>query len=1020
MNPAIFLQSTVEQVGNALRLLPITKADRAAFESLIQRAQEAEIDSYFEFALASRTAITSEMWAIYMLAFVHNWDLAAPDVAMTLPGRRQKYTVGGAPAANTLLDAAADALAGAAMVVGEIQIDAATEEEVIILDPAHREGYMRAFYALAKAVEQFGDSDIAYKLATAAIDPGLEHGNLREEVLQYAIALATRANRAHHIAICRVELAAAVVAAADTDPERMLEAFDSFEMAFEQLTAAPQRFREIAALRLVGLAEGRDSLKIFLPPLYSFIPLKQRPDEIQQLLGPNSWPERISTEPLHAWRDENGATRTAQHWEMNFDLVRLPLLPKPQDVGATIDWTSWMVDHPRYQRAIPHNRSFLREAGFDGLLLVLTHEITHVLSLIGGIGNALNCLRVAAFDAELTMWSVTPEASETMLLERIPEEGVAPLRDGDSASLFRAEQAIDLTLKAQMLQDIWTAWFEGLAVFGETAADPSLDRFRFGPVTNALRNFVDAQWSDSWSAAQMSQMPKEQIVAEITRFFAEFENRCSAAMIKRGPSRLWAYLDETGVPYLAGYIAVRSIVSAWRETTQRPLTGNEAFSLLLHATRFATFDAVPDLSLRSDLFVEAATEMMCEWVARLTLLTREEIEDFLAPPPPDELPDYSYSWRAHHLVKRVIDSKTPPKTASADSRRCLREALASLSRPEDDVRVAHSNEFTRGLLRACAQTLRENLEAPASERHIARLVGMVGRLGLLGSLLPIGRTAARFFLNLDATAPGGVLATLLLTTEEHVEDGKPSINRLEISIDRTSGERIASTYRRLRDPRIDVSRVIDLGAVFTPDSDLNGTHLLAFNYGTWFDIRGPTSVVEEILMQDGEQRTKLRDLVRARLHPTSIERAEIAMIARGDRGAMRTRDWIARSDSWVIADHIVDVKDWTQHIGVLTERILGGDERRARQRDAARSLITTLFKDASMANSLTDMNFATLTEQAKGRREEIVDALFKTAQQPSAEPAIGYAASVLSAPGLRIYSMGAHGWDVCAALRPAT
>jgi hypothetical protein len=74
---------------------------------------------------------------------------------------------------------------------------------------------------------------------------------------------------------------------------------------------------------------------------------------------------------------------------------------------------------------------------------------------------------------------------------------------------------------------------------------------------------------------------------------------------------------------------VRSVVSAWRETAGRLLAGTQIFNLLLHATQHGTFEAIPDLSLRSDLFEAAATEAMCRWARNLVSLSKEEIDAFV-------------------------------------------------------------------------------------------------------------------------------------------------------------------------------------------------------------------------------------------------------------------------------------------------------------------------------------------------------------------------------------------------------
>lgn len=80
---------------------------------------------------------------------------------------------------------------------------------------------------------------------------------------------------------------------------------------------------------------------------------------------------------------------------------------------------------------------------------------------------------------------------------------------------------------------------------------------------------------------------------------------------------------------------MRSVVATWRKATARRIPGYEAFRLLLHATRFGTVEAVPNLVLSSGDFCEAAQRQMCEWVCNLARLPKEEIEDFLSPPSMD-------------------------------------------------------------------------------------------------------------------------------------------------------------------------------------------------------------------------------------------------------------------------------------------------------------------------------------------------------------------------------------------------
>lgn len=998
MDPATAYRIVLRSIHDALRLLPIAEADYAEFNELLQASQVSDAESYFDFAEAAGTPLTPAMWAIYLLAVVENWRESILTAAVASE-RRKKYTTrGGDPAANKLLDAAAAALA----VLSEIT-------PASLADGNLSEEFMLCFYDFAKATEQVGNSDIAFNLMTIALDLGPRASARYEEVVRHGLALALAANRPHQIGACSSRLAAAVIAAADMDPRRRVEAFDCFESAFERLRLAPEDFREPIARVLLNASADRDYLAKFRPPLLSFLPPAEQPVPLIEALAGAAWPDRISDLPLEQWLDQGGASHNAQFWEMNIDLERLALAPKFSGASATTDWISWRIDHPAYRRAVPHNRSFLREADFDRLLLILSHEITHVLSLVGGIGNALNSLRVAAYDAELTMWTVVPGMTVESMPSRVAEFGTVALKEGHAANLLRAEQAIELSLKAQMLQDVWTPWFEGLAIFGEIAADPKLDTLRIGPVLEALRNLIDSQWN-----VLLQGQENEQVRKEFDQFAARFEARCSEAIERRGPSRLRAYLSTTDVPYLAGYIAVRSVVSAWRATTGRPLTGAEAFLLLLHATRFSTQDALPDLALRSDLFITAATERMCEWVCRLADLHPQNLDTFLTSPLEDD-DKFVFTWENGQLIKRPRGPDIEPQTFAKDVERWLSQALASLTRPEDRERVENAGAETILLLEHGAQVLRDHFQTNSFANTLAAEVARVGHLSVLGTLLPIGSTAARFFVNMEPSRPDARLILQILTTEKHEEDHKPSINAMLIAIDRSSAERISASYRRLAIPRLELTRLIDLGGFATVDPHYAGVHMFAFYYDGWFDVRGPTAVPDIVIGKDPGNRNELVKIARARLYPEPLERAELEKLARGDRGAMRTREWINNSRSWSIGDVQVDVGEWANHVKALAERVLAAGARQPRQRQAARMLLVSLFAEQSLARDFVEMDFDSLTERVPERREQIITALFKTAQRPDSDTATATVAAALTSCGYAILAQGEHGWDVRAA-----
>jgi hypothetical protein len=981
----------IETIASALNIVPVAEADQDKLDQLIRDSRNAGDSSYFDFSLLNGTPLMGSMWAIYFRMFVLTWNgflgEAVREKAKELPDIRRKYAIGGDQTGQSrLLDAIASALA----MLGKTSA-------TTLVNKRATEPFALAFFELAKAVQEAGNPDIAYNVMTIVLDIGPEKAATRELTVRYALSLAQAANRPHQIAACSAKLVEVLLLATNPGPERQLEIFDTFEAAFEHLRLSRETFRTKLARMLLGISLKEKGLAMFSAPLLTFLPKHERPEEVLKSFGEGSWPDRVATQTMVDWI----AVQAARDWEMNFDLQRLELTPKPMAASATTDWVSWIVDHPAFRRVVPHNRSFIREAHFDSLLLVLTHEITHVLSLIGAVGIALNCLRMAAFDAESAMWIVAPGTTTDNIVRLVGEFGHAPIVDGQVASLMRAEQGLELTLKAHMLQDVWTPWFEGLAIFGEIAADPKLDSVRIGHISYALRNLVDSQWEVTGQLAQFTET--------FTDFAAKFEARCSVAIVRRGPARLRGYLRRKDVPYFAGYIAIRSVVAAWRARSPSILTGTEAFNLLLHATRFGTTDAVPDLSLRSDVFLEAAIAKMHDWASRLAALSAEEIDGFVRTPLEDDK-HFTFTWEGDRLVKQTRE----PKTFKEHVDLWLREALASLTRPEDDSRHGTDDELTMLLVGAAADALRRHFSTAAFEEKVKIENSRVAGINALGTLLPIGRAMARFFINSD-TEDGDVRVYLqILTTEEREEDHKPSINAMLVRLNKDAFEKISSSFGKLVSPWFQITRLIDLEGYAHPEKE-SGTHYFAFQYDDWFELFGPTELIDQLIKLDKGSYSQLLQLTKLRLCPDPPLRA-LESIARGGSGAVRTRDWIDRSKLWSLGDTPVQVGSWVSNVRNRAEQVLEVGVRPQRQRVAAKALISALLPGrARLADDLVHKSFDELTESAPEQREAIVFQLFKTAQLPSGETTAGTAAAVLEACGLPILADGSHGWDVLAA-----
>jgi hypothetical protein len=99
----------------------------------------------------------------------------------------------------------------------------------------------------------------------------------------------------------------------------------------------------------------------------------------------------------------------------------------------------------------------------------------------------------------------------------------------------------------------------------------------------------------------------------------------------------------------------------------------------------------------------------------------------------------------------------------------------------------------------------------------------------------------------------------------------------------------------------------------------------------------------------------------------------------------------------------------------LAKSVLDENRRRQQQKEAARALISRVFGDKTLADSIVEVGFESLAEHPNMSRSMLVDVLFKTAQKPSQEPEVEAIGTAFGLSALPILSSGKLGWDV----RPA-
>lgn len=575
-------------------------------------------------------------------------------------------------------------------------------------------------------------------------------------------------------------------------------------------------------------------------------------------------------------------------------------------------WTTFSFDHPAHRRAVPHVRSLSTSEGFGDTVLELNHEITHIFTMMGHLGMAAAALRAAAVELEMYLWTFVPEDRQ----EEAGTLGVAPLDTSDVLALAEAEQCLEVSRKLQILQATWAPWLEGVAVYGELAADPSSERDRGTPIADVMVNLEDHA-GPSDVADDM-----EAIEDAMIRLREKADDRYAALQKAHGPFRLRTYLQDARAKYLAGYLAVRSVISAWRDALRSGLTGAEAFEILLHITRFGTADAVPRLDLPVDDFAVAAEEGMLAWVDRTARSSAQDLTRLLSSPLGQGL-----GWQGGKLFAGELEDRDVVER----HRQMVAEAMNSLSGEARSPlhRVPDADDLCRYVMRSTAEALAQRTPRPRLSEQL--LYAYTDRM----AILPLGTATAPFWLN----ERGQYLVCAFRTTERHADTGESSYTLVSTPLPDEEFAALRAEIAAHPGGRMKVTRVADLHfhGPEAPDRGL-GRNLLVFQCGEWLTVqpRGLLTGTSEVVPE-------LVDDIRGRLLPLPFIAAE-ERIAEG-AGAARTAEWIASVDKWTAGDKddgvTLPVEAWAQRVRGLAGEIEQGNA--VYEVAANRALLRRLF-----------------------------------------------------------------------------
>ena len=923
--------------------------------------------------------LTPPLIALFLMVFLEKWGVPGARTLLTFANELREH---GLPNDQ-------DPVVGAVLACAE----PLARLEIADGDAKQRCAASIGFRALAELLEK---QDAAAEAQACAFSSG---NFLRADdpdaiaVAELAIRLSDARDDTDGALLARVKLALALRAASEADPARRIDAFDAIEAVLRHASTMPDVSERFVPALLQSLPETP-----YLAALGPLAVFACAPSRRQHSLPAGVAHLELIRDPV--WDlDQDTAVAVLSDVAKVASLIedaRLELEPSPRAEIVEAKWSTWSFEHPTFTRAIPHSRSLKREEGLHELVLIVAHEVIHVLSMMSGVGRAVMALRAAMLDIELALW--VHAGCADIPPEELLHLGLAPLEDGDGlgvagdlAVLGLAEQALEIARKVQVLQDVWAPWYEGIAVFGELSAEPVPGDDTDSTVTGVITNLLDVSIGAEAHRLGVSRV-------DAARHLSSEGEALHAAAIRSTDAggRMRDYLDRSRRKYLPGYLAVRSVVSAWRQTLDDALPGAPASRLLMHVTRYGTEDAVPHLGLPVREFGEAAIERMVTWAQQIAAIPATDLRAFLAATPDS---GHVYGWRDGRLYLGTQDD-TSERVAQADAQR-VAEALSTLAGENaDTTRVAGAAEECRTVMSAVGEWLSQAVGPRFTDNEDLR-DSVIHR----PPILPIGEIGCPFWLNRATTS----LMCVIRATRHRSEDGKASYDALVVPLEASEYEALEHEMIVRRKCRLTLTRVADVAhGQKVPHRRGGGFNYLVFSFGDWVKVETAGMLFDSHANDD-----VIADVIR-RLRPLALLDFESAQLAEGLAGAQRTRAWIDGMIVWHIAHQPYAAERWAQHVADLASTILD----RASHRDAdiaASALLRAAVGDSLAArlaaHGLDDLGPLDDPPDQRGVAQAI-EALRRSAIAPTPSGWLDENDTTIVDVLGPLFTRGPSGWDV--------
>ncbi|MGR9136183.1 hypothetical protein ACU8MT_06645 [Rhizobium leguminosarum] len=936
-----------------------TEEDETTLNAILDEV-EARRTGVGNYLLEHDIQLSRGQWLLFVAGMLANWSENMWTGFQQMDSLREYLTDENCSSAAT--SAELDAVGAALTALGSIEFGEAGVDVVLSL--------MQASQSLAKSAEG-QHPKAAYDLAACAVLAGVEVvDDLNEVQLQQLliacdthVRLAVVGEKLEQIVVAHIEKARVHDKLSSAAPAHRVKAFQDLEIATEALMALPEgQLRDMLSEQIGQIADASPHLRVAIHRLLVFKDQKSR-DAFRAKTGVDPMLKRI-----HVAKDDDEMAQALQrvlqsdaHLISFIDLARFELHANGDPSHLSVDWTNWRVNHHAYQRAVPQNRSFLREQDFAETLAELVHETTHVMTTSRQIGFPL-------FTCRMLLMMLESFLLASVKCTDIEELFKAKLEPGCSEQLGFVHHQLSIAERMEILQDTWTPWFEGLAVFAETAVIPVDDELGIADVVLLQRNLVDFN--------EAAQEGPEAYREAYEAFVSQFEGLASNALSQIGPDRLRTlFRSSDGALYSAGYVTVRRILSEFRNKLGEDRSGAELFAALYHATCYGIRDSFPPFDLPAEAYKDAALQGMSDWIDMLNRLSADDIKLLITR-------DSKFSegrrltWRNGQPLEFSDDDIERMKEQldvqwqeiSGQLLRLLDPEITPLASKDPDV-----GEIEATMRKASERAISAYL---GSDDSMAHLQSAQIELMYSTSLMPIGSVDAGFALCVGENSDFAHLCINLITTERHRDTKAPSYNFLVLPMPRDQALRLMDAYNRTRVPYMRVTRLEDLAGVINPD--LSYMNYFLFEYGDEWNWAHSAVLPLSILEKDND-RERFIAYAKRRLGTDPTNRVQVPLSSLRER----CTTWLDESHKWVAGGINLPLQDWADALRAQAVRIGDSSLRAERRRVAGEGMLRVAGIPEAEAAALAERGFVGLTENHRGEYANLIEFLLASARRRS-------------------------------------